>query len=134
VHCINDSSPCNTNTTASYCALQEFVKVKPGQSTLVFFTAENTSDKPITGVSTYNVVPDKMGYYFNKIQCFCFEEQRLRPGEKVGGRAQGAAPAVYMMQQDLRLVLHLTMHLTSHLAWVSPQRAQPAPACTAEHS
>lgn len=34
-------------------------------------------------MSTYNVVPDKAAYYFNKIQCFCFEEQRLRPGEVV---------------------------------------------------
>jgi hypothetical protein len=42
-----------------------------------------SSDKPITGVSTYNVVPDKAALYFNKIQCFCFEEQRLRPGEAV---------------------------------------------------
>ncbi|GBF92833.1 hypothetical protein Rsub_05452 [Raphidocelis subcapitata] len=62
---------------------QDFVKVRPGESTLVFFTAENRSDKAITGVSTYNVVPEKAALYFNKIQCFCFEEQRLRPGETV---------------------------------------------------
>jgi hypothetical protein len=42
-----------------------------------------TSDKAITGVSTYNVTPDKAAYYFNKIQCFCFEEQRLQPREVV---------------------------------------------------
>lgn len=41
------------------------------------------SKHAITGVSTYNVVPDKSAYYFNKIQCFCFEEQRLRAGEEV---------------------------------------------------
>lgn len=41
------------------------------------------SPHAITGVSTYNVVPDKAAYYFNKIQCFCFEEQRLRGGEEV---------------------------------------------------
>eukprot|EP00250_Pteridium_aquilinum_P008929 c18314_g1_i1 orf=393-1244(-) len=62
---------------------QREVKVKPGQSTLAFFTAENLSSKPITGVSTYNVTPMKAGAYFNKIQCFCFEEQRLLPGEKI---------------------------------------------------
>jgi hypothetical protein len=37
----------------------------------------------VTGVSTYNVVPDRAGYYFNKVQCFCFEQQRLRGGEVV---------------------------------------------------
>lgn len=44
------------------------------------------SDKAVTGYSIYNVAPDKVAQYFNKIQCFCFEEQRLRPGE-VGGWA-----------------------------------------------
>jgi cytochrome c oxidase assembly protein subunit 11 len=39
--------------------------------------------RPIDGVSTYNVVPFEAGQYFNKIQCFCFEEQRLNPGEEV---------------------------------------------------
>ena len=37
----------------------------------------------VTGVSTYNVTPQKAGIYFNKIQCFCFEEQRLRPNEEI---------------------------------------------------
>jgi len=55
--------------------------VHPGQSTLIFYNAHNTSDKAITGVSTYNVAPQQAGYYFNKIQCFCFEEQKLRPGK-----------------------------------------------------
>lgn len=47
--------------------------MRPGQSTLAFYTAENVSDKVITGVSTYNVTPQQAGTYFNKIQCFCFE-------------------------------------------------------------
>jgi cytochrome c oxidase assembly protein subunit 11 len=62
---------------------QREVRVRPGQSTLAFYTAENKSETPITGVSTYNVTPMKAGIYFNKIQCFCFEEQRLLPGEKI---------------------------------------------------
>ena len=62
---------------------QRSVKVHPGQRTLAFYTAHNTSDHAITGVSTYNVAPQQAGAYFNKVQCFCFEEQRLRAGEKV---------------------------------------------------
>ncbi|CAM8979220.1 unnamed protein product [Rhodiola kirilowii] len=62
---------------------QREVRVKPGESALAFYTAENKSSKPITGVSTYNVTPMKAAVYFNKIQCFCFEEQRLLPGEEV---------------------------------------------------
>ena len=48
-------------------------QIHPGQSTLAFYTAQNLSDKAITGVSTYNVTPQQAGTYFNKIQCFCFE-------------------------------------------------------------
>ncbi|XVF19708.1 hypothetical protein REPUB_Repub11eG0134000 [Reevesia pubescens] len=62
---------------------QREVRVKPGESALAFYTAENRSSTPITGVSTYNVTPMKAAVYFNKIQCFCFEEQRLLPGEKI---------------------------------------------------
>ncbi|KAI3722073.1 hypothetical protein L2E82_33098 [Cichorium intybus] len=60
---------------------QREVRVKPGESALAFYTAENRSSTPITGMSTYNVTPMKAAVYFNKIQCFCFEEQRLLPGE-----------------------------------------------------
>ncbi len=53
--------------------MPSLVQLRPGQSTLAFYTAENTSDRVITGVSTYNVTPQQAGTYFNKIQCFCFE-------------------------------------------------------------
>lgn len=67
----------------SFIPAQLDVKVVPGETALSFFTATNHSDKAITGVATYNVHPPKVGLYFNKIQCFCFEEQRLLPGETV---------------------------------------------------
>ncbi|KAL7536516.1 hypothetical protein ACHAXR_007934 [Thalassiosira sp. AJA248-18] len=67
----------------SFIPAQLDVKVVPGETALSFFTATNHSDQAITGVTTYNVHPPKLGLYFNKIQCFCFEEQRLLPGETV---------------------------------------------------
>lgn len=67
----------------SFIPAQLDVKVVPGETALSFFTATNKSDKAITGVATYNVHPPKVGLYFTKIQCFCFEEQRLLPGETV---------------------------------------------------
>lgn len=74
---INDAMPW------SFVPVQRDVKVVPGETALSFFTVTNHSDKAITGVATYNVHPPKAGLYFQKIQCFCFEEQRLLPGETV---------------------------------------------------
>lgn len=62
---------------------QREIKLVPGETALAFYTAKNPTDVPIIGVSTYNIVPFEAGPYFNKIQCFCFEEQRLEPHEQV---------------------------------------------------
>jgi cytochrome c oxidase assembly protein subunit 11 len=59
------------------------LKVVPGETALAFYTATNPTDTDIVGISTYNVTPYKAAVYFNKIQCFCFEEQILRAGETV---------------------------------------------------
>jgi len=62
---------------------QNEVKVYPGETALAFFTAKNPTSLPVNGVSTYSVAPVEAGQYLNKVQCFCFEEQRLEPGEEV---------------------------------------------------
>lgn len=62
---------------------QTAIKVKPGETALAFYTATNPTDKPIIGISTYSVTPYRAAPYFNKIQCFCFEEQILNPNEQV---------------------------------------------------
>lgn len=62
---------------------QRKVEVQVGKHTLVSYTAHNRSNKPVTGNATFNVTPNKAGIYFSKIECFCFTEQTLQPGEKV---------------------------------------------------
>lgn len=57
--------------------------VQIGVRDLAFYTARNDSGVPITGTATFNVEPEQAGKYFHKIQCFCFTEQVLKPGEEV---------------------------------------------------
>lgn len=65
-----------------FSAPQSTVTVHLGEPTLAVFTAENISDEPIIGTAAFNVAPMKAGPYVDKIQCFCFSEQRLEPGQK----------------------------------------------------
>lgn len=57
--------------------------VRIGQRDIATYVAKNNSDVPITGTATFNVEPAQAGIYFNKIQCFCFTEQTLEPGQEV---------------------------------------------------
>ncbi|MEE2694404.1 MAG: cytochrome c oxidase assembly protein [Pseudomonadota bacterium] len=59
------------------------VVVRVGEPTLAFYRVTNLSDEIITGTATYNVTPLRVGSYFSKIDCFCFEQQELAPGESV---------------------------------------------------
>ena len=57
--------------------------VSIGARDMAIFIARNDSPHPVTGTATFNVTPDQAGKYFTKIQCFCFTEQVLQPGEQI---------------------------------------------------
>jgi cytochrome c oxidase assembly protein subunit 11 len=59
------------------------VDLQLGENRVVAYRATNVSDKPLTGTASFNVTPDAAGAYFNKIECFCFTEQTLKPGESI---------------------------------------------------
>ncbi|GJD08672.1 Cytochrome c oxidase assembly protein ctaG [Galdieria sulphuraria] len=73
----------NSDLPWTFVPEQREVKVFPGETALAFYRAENKSNEDILGIATYNVQPPKAGIYFNKIQCFCFEEQRLKAKEVI---------------------------------------------------
>jgi cytochrome c oxidase assembly protein subunit 11 len=75
---------------------QTTVDIKPGAQTKIFYRAQNLSARAWTGQAAYNVSPDQIGKYFKKIQCFCFSEQTLQPGQKVD------MPVVFFVDPAIR--------------------------------
>ena len=73
----------NSELPWSFQPVQRSVSVRVGEQAIAFYRATNHSDRPVTGAATFNVTPDKAGPYFDKIHCFCFEEQTLAPGQTV---------------------------------------------------
>ena len=74
---------------------QRSVKVHLGEQKLVYFRATNQSDRPIVGTATYNITPEASARWFNKIQCFCFTEQLLKPGQTID------MPVLFFVDPDM---------------------------------
>ena len=73
----------DANLPWRFTPLEREVKVKLGEERLVHYRVTNVSQRPIVGTSVYNVTPEASGPWFNKLQCFCFTEQLLLPGQSV---------------------------------------------------
>ena len=71
------------------------VKIPMGEEKTIYYFAKNLSDEPIVGTATFNVTPAKEGQYFMKIDCFCFVEQLLNPGESMN------MPVTFFIDPDL---------------------------------
>ena len=71
------------------------VKIPMGEEKTIYYFAKNLSDEPIVGTATFNVTPAKVGQYFMKIDCFCFVEQLLNPGESMN------MPVTFFIDPDL---------------------------------
>ena len=95
---------------------QRSVTVKVGENRLVFFRAVNNSDRSIVGHATFNVVPDRAGRYFNKIQCFCFTEQRLDPGQSVDMPVSFFIAPEILTDRDGRDINEITLSYTFYPA------------------
>lgn len=67
----------------TFKAAANTMEVRIGETGLAYYEAHNPTDRPVTGTASFNVTPLSMGIYFSKIDCFCFTEQTLQPGETV---------------------------------------------------
>jgi len=71
----------NPNLPWDFRPEQPEVHLKLGQEAIAFYVARNRAAVPVTGIALYNVTPEKVGRYFHKTACFCFNQQTLNPGQ-----------------------------------------------------
>ncbi len=89
--------------------------VKIGERNLAFYTAANKDAVPTTGAAAFNVTPHKAGRYFSKIACFCFDEQRLEPGQSVNMPVQFFIDPEILNDPNTRDVEHIALSYTFFL-------------------
>ena len=94
-----------------------------GENALAFFRATNLSKEPVTGSAVFNVSPDIMGQYFTKVQCFCFTEQTLKPGEAVEMPVSFFIDPAILEDRDAKTVRDMTLSYTFYKVQ-KPRREQ----------
>ncbi|MEE4454052.1 cytochrome c oxidase assembly protein [Novosphingobium resinovorum] len=95
--------------------LQRTDTVSIGARDMALFWAKNTSDKTITGTASFNVEPEQAARYFNKIQCFCFTAQTLKPGEEVRMPVLYYVDPAILDDPDNKDVQQITLSYTFHV-------------------
>ena len=98
-----------------------------GQRDMAFYTARNNSSVTVTGTATFNVEPEQAGRYFNKIQCFCFTEQTLQPGEEIRMPVLYYVDPAALDDPNMEGVEQITLSYTFHRADQAPTSGEENP-------
>jgi cytochrome c oxidase assembly protein subunit 11 len=104
--------------------LTRSITVRPGEPHEIFYRATNLGSEPTTGTATYNVTPTKTGIYFDKLQCFCFDEQLLAPGESLDMGVSFFVNPDLVKEPSTRDVKTITL---SYSMFRKPDAAPPRP-------
>lgn len=110
--------------------VQRAMTVQLGETNLASYRATNTSDHAITGTAVFNVAPESAGQFFNKLECFCFTEQRLEPGQSVDMPVSFFVDPEISKDSDAGRLSEITLSYTFYPLKNSGQSAQAAPGGT----
>jgi cytochrome c oxidase assembly protein subunit 11 len=91
---------------------QNKLEVKVGENALAFYKAINNSDHPVTGEAVFNVTPDAVGLHFNKVQCFCFTQQTLQPGQSADMAVSFYLDPAFVDDDETKNITELTLSYT----------------------
>ncbi len=94
--------------------LQREMEIRIGETGLAFYEAYNPTDRPVAGSASYNVAPYEAGGFFTKIDCFCFEQQVLQPGERVEMPVTFYVDPEIVEDRDAKYVHRITLGYTFH--------------------
>ena len=93
---------------------QREMEIRIGETGLAFYEAYNPTDRAVAGSASYNIAPYEAGGFFYKIQCFCFEEQVLQPGERVEMPVTFYVDPEIVDDRDAKFVHSITLSYTFH--------------------
>ena len=105
--------------------VQREMTLRIGETGLAFYEAYNPTDRPVAGSASYNVAPFDAGGFFAKIDCFCFEEQVLQPGERVQMPVTFYVDPAIVEDRDAKYAKSITLSYTFYEIEL-PQEAQAA--------
>ena len=105
--------------------VQREMTLRIGETGLAFYEAYNPTDRPVAGSASYNVAPFDAGGFFAKIDCFCFEEQMLQPGERVQMPVTFYVDPAIVEDRDAKYAKSITLSYTFYEIEL-PQEAQAA--------
>ena len=102
------------------------IEMRIGETGLVFYEAYNPTGRAVAGQASYNVAPYQAGYFFNKIACFCFEEQVLQPGERVEMPVTFYVDPEIVTDRDAKYTQEITLSYTFYEIDLPEEVAQAA--------
>ncbi len=108
--------------------------IRIGETGMAFYEAYNPTDRVIAGTAAFNVAPDIAGAYFTKIDCFCFTEQVLQPGERVQMPVTFYVDPEITRDGDTKQVQHITLSYTFYQTGLPDAQASLSPAPKAAYN